>query len=460
MCPLKSFSQNTFIAIDTSDYLPYPVGLDYNLMIAASRGYSEEVDRLIKLGANIEGKTNEDVTPLMFAVANNNFECVKVLLSNGADPNIMTAYNETPLLAAVKNGNKRIAEALIRGNADINLSDASGASPLHYAAINGDLPITDMLLYYKSAVDNQTNDGTTPLMSAVWVGYSDVADLLIQNGADVNKKDDNGFSSFLIAAQNGDTVLLSLLIKAEADIYATNKYNYNALCLAIKENHTETVHYLLNQGNLWSSSLNNAQDPIAVATKYRRKDLIALLDKNNIKHKVRISFDQASISISERFGAHDLCTGLNIKIKEPLLNSGISFGSDFKPFDTRIIIQTGGSEYYQYIDQRSVVYAGLFKDFDLTDKSLSSYWSLSVSLSGTYTFGNHFKGTNLSPTKIFNIMPSMYMQWQKYNISFFGGLDYLKTEFYKTGPLWFRIGCTYNIFFDKVRSPGKVINWY
>jgi hypothetical protein len=149
-----------------------------------------------------------------------------------------------------------------------------------------------------------------------------------------------------------------------------------------------------------------------------------------------------------------------LKVKEPLLNAGLIFGCDYKPFDTRLIIKTGESVYYQYIDKRSVVYAGIFKDVDLSDRSLKSYWLFSISLSGAYTFGNHFKGTNSGPQNKLNIVPSAYLKWQKSHLELFGGLDFMKTEFYKVGPLWFRFGCTYNIYFDKVRSPGKVINWY
>jgi ankyrin repeat protein len=454
------FSQNGNTSIDTTDYLPYPEGLDYNLMIAASRGYVSEVTRLIKLGADIESKTDEGVTPLMFAVVNNNFDCVKILLSEGADPDIITSSSETPLLAAVKNGHIEIAEILIRNNANINARDASGASPIHYAAIYGNLSMTDMLLYYNSIIDNTTNDGTTPLMSAVWVGYFEVTDLLIQNGADVNKKDNNGFSPFLIAAQNGDTLIMNILRKAGANIYETNNYNYNALCLAIKENNMNAVEYLLHEGNLWYSSENNALNPLSVAIKYRRKNIIELLEKNNRKMPLKISIDQAAISVSAKFTSHDLFTGISIRVKEPLLNAGFVMGCDFKPFDSRVIIQSGELLYYQYIDRRSIVHAGLFKDIDITDRSLDSYWSLSMSLSGAYTFGNHFKGTNVSPRKMLNIVPSVCLKWQKYNIELYVGLDYMKTEFYKIGPIWFRIGCTYNVYFDKVRSPGKVIKWY
>jgi ankyrin repeat protein len=460
LCSIPLYSQRVTVIADTSDYLPYPDGLDYNLMIAAAKGYTEEIDRLIRLGANVETKTNQSVTALMYAVVNNQTDCVKALLAKGADPNIVTSYFESPLLAAVKNANFEITETLIRNHADVNYSDASGASALHYAAINGSLSIADMLLYYNSSVDNQTNDGTTPLMTAIWVGYPDVEDLLIQNGADLNKKDNNGFSPFLIAAQNGDTISLNLLNKAGADIYATNRFNYNALCLAIKENHSQTVTYLLHAGNLWGLSLNNALDPQSVAIKYGRRDIIKILEKDLTKKKPTLSFDQAAISLSARLTSHDYFTGVTIRFKEPLLNVGVIIGYDFKPIDSKLILRTGESVYYQYFDKRSVFYGGIIKDFDLTDRSLKSYLSLTASISGAYTFGNHFKGTNLSPDKRIDIVPSLYLKWQNSNIEFFSGLDFMKTEFYKDGPLWFRFGCTYNVFFDNVRSPGKKISWY
>ena len=459
-CLQNSFSQSQFISIDTSEYLPLPYGLDYNLMVAASLGYTDEVNRLLGMGANIAGKTSEAVTPLMFAVANNKFDCVKLLLEKGADPNIETAYYESPLLAAVKNGNNDIAEILIRNKADLNFADHSGVSPLHYSAIYGNMSLTDMLIYYGSSIDITTNDGTTPLMAAVWVGFADVTDLLIQNGADVNRKDNNGFSPFLIAAQNGDTVIMNLLIKAGADIYETNKYNYNALCLAIKENHIQAVNFLLHEGNLWTSDIIVRLNPISVAIKYGRKEIIELLKNNKIYNKKTFSIDQVSISVSSKLTSHDLFTGVSIKVKEPLLNGGIVIGYDFKPFDSRVIIQTGELLFYQYIDRRSIFYTGLFKDIDLTDKSSKSYWSLSFSLTGAYTFGNHFNGTNIAPKKKLIVMPSMYLKWQISNFEVFSGLELMKTEFYKVGPLWLRFGCSYNLYFDKVRSPGKVISWY
>ena len=68
---------------DTIEYIPawYYGALDYNLMIAASKGLTTEIDRLIELGANINSYTDEGATPLIFAVDNNQLEAVKKLLN-------------------------------------------------------------------------------------------------------------------------------------------------------------------------------------------------------------------------------------------------------------------------------------------------------------------------------------------------------------------------------------------
>jgi len=48
----------------------------------------------------------------------------------------------------------------------------------------------------------------------------------------------------------------------------------------------------------------------------------------------------------------------------------------------------------------------------------------------------------------------------KMNFSATAGLEYLKTDYFKNGPIWFRVGLSYNYFFDDVRTKVKAINWY
>jgi ankyrin repeat protein len=448
--------------IDTSDYIPsfYPGALDYNLMIASSKGYASEIERLIWKGANINGETDEGVSPLVFAVSNNKANVIKLLIRYGADVNKKTSAYETPLLIAVKNQNAEIMEALIRAGSDIEFSDRYGATPLHYASIYGYFQLADMLLYYEASVNNKTVDGTTPLLASIWAGYPDIADLLIQNGANMETRDNEGYTPFLMAAFYGDTLLLDMLYKKGVDVYAVNKSNHNALTLSILNDNIEATKFLLKIGDRWTNSGSNAVNPYSVASKYRRKEVIKILENNKIQGHFKYEIDQVAITASSRFNLHDIYTGVSLSFKEPYLNGGIIAGCDMKLWYTRVLKKDSEYLYYQYMDKGAVAYAGLYKDFTLTDRPAGFNYSISTSLLAGYTFGNKLKGTLIDPENTFTVIPSVSFKMTKMNFSLNLGMEYLKTSYYRIGPVWLRIGSTYNLFFDNVRIKNKTIRWY
>ena len=447
---------------DTSDYLPsnYKGALDYNLMIASSKGNDTEIIRLIEKGADVNAETNQWATPLVFAVMNNKLSAVKTLLDYNPYLNRITMSGETPLLIAVKNNNFEITEALIRAGAEINFEDRYGATPLHYSAINGNLELVDLLLYYKASIDNKSNEGTTPLLAAVWAGYTDVVEHLIQNGANMEARDNDGFTPFLMAAYYGDTLLLNILFKDSVDIYATNKYHQNALSLSIAANHIETTALLLKIGNDWINQSGNAIDPYKVASKYRRFDAINMLKKNNIQGKINYGIDQVSLSVSMRLLSNDFYSGASLSFKEPYLNGGLTFGLDTKLWYTRVLIKSSEHIFYQYMDKGSVAYAGLFKDFALTDRLDGLNYSISTSILAGYSFGNQLKGTLINTGNKFLLIPSVNLKISRLNSSVNLGIEYTKTEYYHTGPVWIRLGYSYNHFFDNVRMRIKPIRWH
>jgi ankyrin repeat protein len=448
--------------LDTTDYLPsfYRGAIDYNLMIAASKGYVGETSRLIKKGADIFYETDQGVTPLIFAISNNNTEVAKILIDNGSDVNKRTTLGDTPLLLAVKNGNEEIAETLIRAGADIDYTDRYDATSLHYASVYDYFQITDMLLYYNAAIDKKSVEGSTPLLSAIWAGNADIADLLIQNGADIEARDNEGFTPFLMASLNGDTLLMKLLYEKGADIYAVTNSKLNALSLTVMADERDATNYLFKIGNKWADQGNHAESPYNVASKYRRKDMLTILKANNIPGNVKFGIDQVDIMASTRFFVHDIYTGVSFSFKEPFLNGGIIAGLDTKFWYTRVLLKQAEHIYYQYMEKGSVIYAGLFKDFALTDYPFRGNFSVSTSLSAGYVFGTQLKGTLIVPDNKFIALPSIAIKWTKNDLSFSLGADYLKTDFYHVGPVWLRLGASYNFFFDKVRTKGKTLKWY
>ena len=125
-----------------------------------------------------------------------------------------------------------------------------------------------------------------------------------------------------------------------------------------------------------------------------------------------------------------------------------------------VLIKESDELYYQYMDKRSVIYAGLFKDFSLTDRQFKGNLSFTVSLYAAYTFGNKFKGTNLAPENKLKLIPAVSLNWTKNSINVFCGTEYMKTEYFRVGPMWARIGFSYSLLFNRERSPGKTIRWY
>jgi len=450
-----------FIIIDTTDYLPYYYdgAPENNLMVAASRGYVEQIEKLIARGTDVNAETAEGATPLVFAVVNNQAESVKKLLEYDPEIDKLTAADETPLIISVKNRNPEIAEILIRGGADLNLPNSKGAAPVHFAALNGDLEMTDLLVYYGADINLKTVDGTSPLMASILAGYQDVSDYLIRNGANLEARDRNGFTPLLIAAQNGDTLLINLLLKQGVDLYEKNYFNYNALDIAIESNHRPAVEMLLEKGDKWTSSEKGGLNPYTIASSFGRKDIITLLEQKNIPGRIGFRIDEISVSPNVKLNNHDFYSGGVIMFREPVMKAGLKTGFDFKPAYSRVLVKTGENLYYQYYDKSSLIYAGLFKDFTLKETFSGTIISASAAFSAGFSFGPRFRGTRVPAEEKIRIIPSAGLKVQKRHFTVKADLEYMKTQFYGISPLWFRAGFAYNYFISKVRSPGKTIKW-
>jgi len=448
-------------AIDTSDYIQFIFddALEYNLMIAASKGYSSEIIRLINKGADVDAETNEGATPLVFAVSNNRAEAVSTLISFNPTIDQVTRNTETPLLIAVKNGNLEIAEMLLRAGADVNYADRHGATPLHYAALYGYMSLADMLLYYDASVDAKSIDGTTPLLAAVWAGYTDVADLLTQRGANIEISDKEGYTPFLMASYYGDTLLMDILYKKGANIYAVNNARFNALTLTIMRGEKSATEFLFKIGDKWGNREKDIINPYEVAAKYRRKDIVNLLRENNVPGQLRHYIDQTSVVLSERFFLHDIYSGLSFSFKDPTVNGGIIIGLDTKLWYTRVLKKSSENLFYQYMNKESLVYTGLFKDLTLTENPDKINFSLTTALMAGYSFGSSLNGTAISPVDRFRVIPSVSLKMSKWNFGLNLGIEYINSEFYHTGPVWLRLGLSYNYFFDKIRTKIKPIRW-
>jgi ankyrin repeat protein len=168
--------------------------LENALFEAVKSGNIEEVKKTIEKGVDVNVRDYFNVTILMFASFDCNFEIVKYLIEEKrADINAKDDLGETALLKACGEGNFELVRYLIEKGADINAIDNCGRSVLIWAK---KLEIVKYLIEEKGVdINVKDNESITVLMYACENCHLDIVKYLINKGADVNTKDNNGRTS-------------------------------------------------------------------------------------------------------------------------------------------------------------------------------------------------------------------------------------------------------------------------
>ncbi|TFH49248.1 MAG: ankyrin repeat domain-containing protein [Bacteroidia bacterium] len=451
----------TVIFVDTSDYQQYfPEAVDINLQIAASKGNCTEIIRLVARGADVNNFVGDNATPLHYAVAGGFKNAAEILLLLGASPDSLDIYSNTPLISAVKSDNLEMVELLIRYGANLSRADINGAAPLHHSAALGYFYLADMLLYYGAPAQISDKEGNTPLMISVWAGYYDITDVLLKAGADPNTSDKKGFTPLMMAAQNGDTLMLRLLLDSGADLYKVNHDGLDALCTAIRNGCNDAVVFLLENGHRWLLQPEGKFNPANIAVEYGHGDLLHLLKEYGIEAGGKFALDEIVFGTGGMITRHYSFISGSISLREPRLKAGITVGADFNPVRTRLILKETESLFYQYRLTTTVIHAGIFKEFKVHEGINDARLSIVTTLSAGYRFHSYYEGTRQKPEERFCIIPSLGIEWSRKHFGSRAGLSYLNTPFYQVSPLWFSLGCSFNLSRQIPRAPGKKIRIY
>ncbi|HEU4617692.1 MAG TPA: ankyrin repeat domain-containing protein, partial [Gammaproteobacteria bacterium] len=150
------------------------------LLYAARENCIACVDVLLQHGADIDKADPDDVSPLLLAIMNANWDLAKRLIDAGADVNQWDIYGEAPLFTAVG-----LRERLDGGHASIDPpNQTKGIDVVRMLLEHGANP--NMQLFFRPAeVRGSTNTrGSTPLIRAAAAGDLEVVKLLLEHGAD------------------------------------------------------------------------------------------------------------------------------------------------------------------------------------------------------------------------------------------------------------------------------------
>ncbi len=151
---------------------------------AARYGRTDEVRRLITLGADVNARDIDGETPLHSAVRWGHAEVAGVLLANGADADARALYDVTPLHMAARELRGDVIEVLLYHGANANERDAFGCTPLHDVAARGDVELAAAMVRAGANPDSEDILGTTPLHRAARAGHAGVVARLMSFGAD------------------------------------------------------------------------------------------------------------------------------------------------------------------------------------------------------------------------------------------------------------------------------------
>jgi ankyrin repeat protein len=111
------------------------------LLMAAEQGRMEIVRYLVEeAGADVNATTPEsrgEITPLRYAISNEDYEMVRYLVRNGADVNKANTAGWTPIMTAARVGNREIIELLLEEGAELEVRTEDGTTPIRIASNNG-----------------------------------------------------------------------------------------------------------------------------------------------------------------------------------------------------------------------------------------------------------------------------------------------------------------------------------
>ncbi len=208
------------------------------LLAAVSQDAPKLVGWLVETGASLEARDSLDYTPLMLASSRGRTENMRVLIDAGADVNAQDSFQQTALTFAK---NAVATKVLVSAGAEMDHIDGLGYSPLKYAAENGEIEVARTLLELGADPD-ASSIGETPLHMAILHDQIEVAQLLLEAGVDPNSLDGDGRFP-LMKVQTTDAA--RLLIEFGADAGMSPPYGGHTL-IKHHADDPELVRFLKN----------------------------------------------------------------------------------------------------------------------------------------------------------------------------------------------------------------------
>lgn len=162
------------------------------LYVAVEHNRMDVVDFLLFHSVHINSKcTYRELTALHIAAKNNHIDMIYKLLNNGADPNIGNFSDITPIMYAAKNLNFDSVKALTISS-DLTKIDKMGNNILTYPIYYGSIEIVEYLLDLGLNINCVDRFSDSYLHIAAYQHQYDMYKFLISRGIDTHVENDEG----------------------------------------------------------------------------------------------------------------------------------------------------------------------------------------------------------------------------------------------------------------------------
>lgn len=376
------------IIIEDPGNVPQQSTYNELLLKKVEDGDTVQIKKLLDLGANIDAKTFEGVTPIIFAVSYGYTNVVKLLLKYGPDLNKAPYDGRTAINTAGINDNIEIGELLILAGANIHKKDRYGYDALHNAVLSNYYSFVDMLLYYNANADAASRDGSTSLNLAAYFGFYDIVELLVQYGADIELADDSGFTPLMSAAQEGHYEVVKYLLGLGVKLEKVNSQGQTALCYAVRNGHLDIVKLLIENGADYNYSFNNGYNVTYLADKFNQYEVKNYLKTLGGGVQNGFYFDNLNIYNGFSFSNYDILYNLSLGVTESNANWNAGFLFITRLGKTQILEEK--SDYIRQLrEHRSYIGVKVEKGFDLVDITNLTKFGVVLSGRGMFSYGKY-----------------------------------------------------------------------
>lgn len=139
---------------------------------------------LLRMGANVDARNGQGITPLYSACARGQSAIVRMLIHAGAKCSPMGPNKETPLhIAAQENHVNCVSILLTHGKVDVDLVTRDHSTALHLASQRGNTQVAECLLDHGANVNALTVANETPYVKASRMSHFQTAKLLLSRNA-------------------------------------------------------------------------------------------------------------------------------------------------------------------------------------------------------------------------------------------------------------------------------------